>query len=127
MDRFLAATTVAVVFVVIRTANRPLDLWVLNGSRSTFVALVYAAAATAVIFLPRSRPATILLGAIGTAFWGLRALDLLLASIDGDANLWTAAAIHVLLATTIATYYARSVKRLAFFAAVDADRPLADA
>lgn len=127
MDRFLAAATVAVVFVVVRTANNPLDLWFITGHRSTAVAVVYGAVAAVAVFWPRSPQVLMAIGAVGVAFWSLRSLDLLLTSMAGGARLWTASAVHALLAAALLSHYAGSIRREAFWAAADRDRPEAAA
>lgn len=126
MDRFLAAATVAVLFVVVRTANNPLDLWLITGNRSTGIAAAYGLAAAVVVFFPRSAEALMAAGAIGVAYWSLRSIDLLFTSLAG-ANLWTASAVHALLASTLLTHYGNSIRRLAYWAAADRDRPEAAA
>jgi hypothetical protein len=118
IERAVAAATVLATGVVLASANHPLDLWVISQPLGFALAGASALASAAVAIVPRDVRAMAICAGLATLFWGLRAVDLLTASIAGEQRLWTAAAVHALLASFVFAFYRQAMIRHGFMAAL---------
>lgn len=124
VERIVAASTVAATVIVLATANTPLDLWIISRPIGVAAACISALSSILVVFYPRDIRAMASCAGLTTMFWGLRALDLLSASVAGEGRLWTAAAVHALLATFISGFYRQAMLRHGFISALKSkERP----
>ncbi len=100
----ISTATAVTIPVVLIGSNFPFHLWLLQGTVATVTAVLVAAACLSHAIFPNQPQLLVLAAGLATTLWGLRAIDLLIQSVDNRQAWSTLAATVLILVLTAASY-----------------------